>query len=286
MEAATTEAAASALPGPCALSESKPSPTTTTPLEQFVLLAKQAKGAAAVGLIKQALEAPGVYVFGELLDMPNIQELGESGPHQLYLSLLNLFAYGTYKQYLAAEKDLPQITPLQKKKLQHLTIVTLATKTKCIPYATLLQELDMNNVRELEDLIIEAVYADILHGKLDQKNSQLEVDYAIGRDIRPEDVGTIVATLQDWCDSSEAVLSCIEVQINRANAEKNKMLKHRETVEQEIVNIKKTLKSQVQDAEEGMGSDNREALAQPEKGGKKQIKSKSLRGGGKFWQKS
>ena len=43
------------------------------PLEQFVLLAKNAKGAAAVELIKQALEAPGVYVFGELLDMSNIQ---------------------------------------------------------------------------------------------------------------------------------------------------------------------------------------------------------------------
>ena len=43
------------------------------PLEQFVLLAKNARGAAAVELIKQALEAPAVFVFGELLDMPNIQ---------------------------------------------------------------------------------------------------------------------------------------------------------------------------------------------------------------------
>ena len=63
----------------------------SNPCEQFVLLAKTAKvcisppfplkfhchvilqGAAAVELIKQALEAPGVYVFGELLDMANIQ---------------------------------------------------------------------------------------------------------------------------------------------------------------------------------------------------------------------
>ena len=43
------------------------------PLEQFVLLAKNAKGAAAVELIKQVLEAPTVFVFGELLDMANIQ---------------------------------------------------------------------------------------------------------------------------------------------------------------------------------------------------------------------
>lgn len=55
------------------MSETKP--TSSNPLEQFVLLAKSAKGAAAVELVKQALEAPGVYVFGELLDMPNIVEV-------------------------------------------------------------------------------------------------------------------------------------------------------------------------------------------------------------------
>lgn len=48
---------------------------TPNPLEQFVLLAKTAKGAGAVELIKQALDAQGVYVFGELLDMPHIQEV-------------------------------------------------------------------------------------------------------------------------------------------------------------------------------------------------------------------
>lgn len=53
-------------------------PSTHQPLEQFVLLAKSAKGAAVVALITQALEAPGVYVFGELLDMPNVQEVGRS----------------------------------------------------------------------------------------------------------------------------------------------------------------------------------------------------------------
>lgn len=42
------------------------------PMEQYLILAKGAKGAAAVQLVRQVLEAPEVYVFGELLDMPNI----------------------------------------------------------------------------------------------------------------------------------------------------------------------------------------------------------------------
>nr|CAI5865488.1 unnamed protein product [Callosobruchus analis] len=222
-------------------------------LEQFVLLAKSARGAGCTELIKQALEAPGVYVFGELLDMPNILELAESPVDKKYLDALELFAFGTYKDYLANKGVLPELTPAQRKKLQHLTIVTLATKSKRIPYNTLLVELDISNVRDLEDLIIEAIYADIVRGKLDQKNSQLEVDYAIGRDIRPKDIDVIVNCLQDWCSACEGVLGCVESQIQRANSARNKAVQRRSDVEQEIVNIKKALKAQMQERADGGG---------------------------------
>ncbi|KAH6933802.1 hypothetical protein HPB50_018281 [Hyalomma asiaticum] len=98
-------------------------------LEQYLLLAKTAKGAAAAELIKQVTEAPGVHVFGELLDMPNIQELA-NGPHSSYLNLLNLFAFGTYATYHENKSQFPPLTPAMITKLRHLTIVSLATKTK------------------------------------------------------------------------------------------------------------------------------------------------------------
>lgn len=46
-----------------------------------------------------------------------------------------------------------------KKKLKHLTIVTMAISNKCIAYSDLLEQLDIGCVRELEDLIIESIYA-------------------------------------------------------------------------------------------------------------------------------
>ncbi len=49
------------------------SSSTSSQNEAFVLLANGTKGAAAVGLVQQALQAPGVFVFGELLDHPNIK---------------------------------------------------------------------------------------------------------------------------------------------------------------------------------------------------------------------
>lgn len=255
------------------------SPLSASALEQFVILAKTAKGAACAELINQVLDAPGVYVFGELLDMPNITELGK-GPEKLYIHTLELFAFGTYKDYLMNKDKFLKLSPAQKKKLQHLTIVTLATKSKCIPYNVLLIELDIKNVRDLEDLIIEAIYADIIHGKLDQKNSQLEVDYAIGRDIRSDDINIIVNCLQDWCSSCEGVLSCVESQIHRANMEKNKAMQRKMDIDTEIANIKKTLKTQLQERSEGteeaMATENREAASASDKG-KKTQKVKSLK---------
>ena len=43
-------------------------------LEPFLLISKSAKGAAAAKLVQDATSAPGVFVFAELLELPNIQE--------------------------------------------------------------------------------------------------------------------------------------------------------------------------------------------------------------------
>lgn len=263
------------------MSSDKPS----NPLEQFVLLAKTAKGAAVVELIKQALEASNVYVFSELLDMPNIQELAGS-PNAKYLDLLNLFAYGTFTDYKANKDKLPELSPAMLRKLRHLTIVSLATKNKCLPYPILLKELDIRNLRELEDLIIEVIYADIVRGKLDQTDQQLEVDYTIGRDVRPEQVAEIVKVLTDWCSGCEAVLGGIEQQVTKANTYKEQHNKLKNNVENEVANIKKTLKTtQQSDLDEQMVTDS-SMPATSEKPAKKSSKSKGLRGSGKLWGKS
>lgn len=54
-------------------------------------------------------------------------------------------------------------------KLRHLSIVSLASKNRIIPYKTLCENLGIDNVRELEDLIIEAFYADVIKG-ISKKN--------------------------------------------------------------------------------------------------------------------
>lgn len=67
-----------------------------------------------------------------------------------------------------------------------------------LPYSLLLQELQVASIRELEDLIIDAIYLDILRGKLDQKEQQLEIEYTMGRDLEPGKLEKLLEALQNW----------------------------------------------------------------------------------------
>lgn len=170
------------------------------PLEPFILLSKSARGAAAASLVIQAISAPNVYVFGELLRSPNLPELATKPETLPSWNLLQLFAYGTYADYVKNRDQLPPLSESMILKLRQLTIVSLAAVNKRIPYDRLLKELGVRNVRELEDLVIDAIYNGVIVGKLDQRNQQLEVDRCMGRDVRAEEIPSIVAMLTDWCD--------------------------------------------------------------------------------------
>ena len=80
--------------------EDPPAPTLVgcQALEQFLLLAKSAKGSAVAELIRHATEASGVYVFGELLECKCVEEI-RNGPHASSVNLLEIFAYSTYEDY-------------------------------------------------------------------------------------------------------------------------------------------------------------------------------------------
>jgi len=70
-------------------------------LEPYILLSKSATSPrAAIDLITQATSAPNTYVFAELLQTPNIQSLrSASAEHARYYTLLEIFCWGTWKDY-------------------------------------------------------------------------------------------------------------------------------------------------------------------------------------------
>lgn len=69
-------------------------------LEPFLALSKSANSPrAAADLVAQATSAPNTYVFAELLQTPNIQALRQSPDYASYLTLLEIFAWGTWEDY-------------------------------------------------------------------------------------------------------------------------------------------------------------------------------------------
>jgi len=149
-------------------------------LEQFCLLAKSARGRAVVGIISQTLASKRVFVFGELLAMASVQALRETD-HAPHLRLLELFAYGTCSDYRAAADSLPALNAPQIAKLRLLSVISLAKRSNVLPYAALHAELAVETLRDVEDVIIEAMYAGLVSGKMNQEGKVFHVTSTAGR---------------------------------------------------------------------------------------------------------
>lgn len=238
------------------------------------------------GIFQGVFESPNVFVFGEFLQLEKIRALEKetTGNGKQIWDMLNLFAYGTFKD----SAHLP-LTDAMKKKLRLLTISTLATRNKTLKYQDLQRELELDSVRQLEDLIIEGSNYGVLVGKLDQKSSTFQVDYAKGRDIRKEDIQSVISTLSSWCQSCDGVLTCLENQALRAEGLKEVHVAHKASIAEKLEETKAKLKSshrmQQMNAPEGYPDhpDSRMDVDEGllERREKKSSKSKGLRGVGK-----
>mmetsp|Transcript_39123 Transcript_39123/g.74971 ORF Transcript_39123/g.74971 Transcript_39123/m.74971 type:complete len:259 (+) Transcript_39123:288-1064(+) len=216
-------------------------------LEQFCLLAKNARGRACVQIILEATASPGLFAYGELLDMPNIQEL-KGTEHASSFELLRLFAHGSWSDYKAsaAVGTLPPLSPKQELKMKQLTVVSLAETAKVLPYDLLMEQLEITNIRELEDLLInECMYKGIIRGKLAQQQRCLEVHYAVGRDIRPGQLDNMITALHNWVGTSDELLKTIEEKVAWAGEKAIERSTQKADIDSKIDEMKKLIKPEV-----------------------------------------
>ncbi|XP_023006627.1 COP9 signalosome complex subunit 7-like isoform X2 [Cucurbita maxima] len=210
-------------------------------IDHFVKQASSLKGSALSSVFTEATSHPSLFAFSEILAVPNVVEL-EGTEHSVYLDLLRLFAYGTWSDYKSNSSRLPELGSDQALKLKQLTVLTLAETNKVLAYDQLMQELDVTNVRELEDFLInECMYAGIVRGKLDQLRRCFEVQFAAGRDLRPGQLGGMIRTLSNWLTTSDNLLVSIQDKIKWADNMSELDKKHRKDVEDRVEEVKKSL---------------------------------------------
>ncbi|KAG6061235.1 hypothetical protein E4U17_002238 [Claviceps sp. LM77 group G4] len=201
-------------------------------LEPILALSKSAvHPRAAADLITQATSAPNTYVFAELLEQPNIQALATSEEFASHLTLLRIFSYGTYSSYRDLAANLPSLNESQILKLRQLSILNLARDRRNLHYDVLQQELGLSSAREVEELVITAIYAGLVKATLDPDRKTVQVtSLAPLRDLEPGCIPSMIAALENWSEKCTSTLGDLEVQIQRIrNAALNRETEKRAT---------------------------------------------------------
>lgn len=191
--------------------------------QPFLALSKTATSPiAAADLVTRATSAPNTFLFAELLETPAIQSLNASPDFAHHFTLLQIFSHGTYATYRATA-GLPPLAAPQAQKLRQLSLLTLARDRANLSYANLQEALDLPDARELEALVISAVYAGLLHATLDPARAAVQVtSVAPLRDLHPGAIPDMIASLKNWGDRCTSTLADLDLQVSeiRDNAAK------------------------------------------------------------------
>jgi len=180
-------------------------------LKQFCILASKQKGRACAALIQQVISNKKIFNYGDLLSMNSVNQLNEdNGEYNTYYNTLELFAYGKYIDYVNNKEKYLELNDLQIIKLKQLTIVSLAEKSRNINYSILQNELDINDIRLLEDLIIDTIYLGLIKGKLNQRQQTLRIIDTMRRDVRPNQLRELIDSLKIWQENVATLIDTVE----------------------------------------------------------------------------
>ncbi|VDO81508.1 unnamed protein product [Haemonchus placei] len=146
---------------------------------------------------------------------------------------------------ITGEVNLP---PAALSKLRQLSLISLAansTSNRQIPYAEAMQYLRLNSVRELEDVVIDAIYNKFIKARLDSKGQFIEIDDWASRDTPINTIPTIIATLSDFARRVEDVRNNAVEDANRRDAQVVADRKRVQQAEAELAAARKALDESV-----------------------------------------
>ena len=227
-------------------------------LAGFCQLASQQKNLALVFLIEKVLKHQKIHVFGELLSVKSVIALKTAGEEpgneqnsdsfKRSYNTLELFAYGTYGDYLRDSSLYIELSEDMSRKLKQLSIISMAMENKILTYNELQEKLMVNSVRELEDLIIDTIYNGLITAKMNQKEQILRVQSFVGRDVRLKELPRLIEQLTVFQRTCEEQIS-----VTRGVTEVMKEAREYNAEEQEALNrkfgvVKEKVKKSIKDA--------------------------------------
>lgn len=108
--------------------------------------------------------------------------------------------------------------------------------------------LGLSSSRELENLVISAIYAGLLQATLDPSHQLVCISsVAPLRDVAPSSVPSMISTLREWSDRCTSTLSTLEKQIASIKSEATRRQKDERQWDNEVRSLVLNVNSQERD---------------------------------------
>lgn len=211
-------------------------------LERYLTLAEEVENVErAAALALNATADPHLYSFGELLASPKLDAL-KGTKFQSSHDLLRLFAYENFSVYAKNKSAYPPLSPSHERKLKLLSVASLAHQANSVSYDSIRTCLQVTSIREVEDAVLDAIYAGLLRARLDQRTQSVEVLAASGRDVPPgAGIPDMLALLEEWANSAGSVVSSIDAIVGSMQGAAANAARERTAVESEIAAVRTSL---------------------------------------------
>ncbi|KAN0068861.1 COP9 signalosome subunit 7 [Elaphomyces granulatus] len=193
-------------------------------LQPFIHLTTSSSSSSprfVANIIRNATSNPHTYVFAELLEASAVQALRSVAEYQGYLTLLEIFAWGTWQEYQKTP-NLPALNKEQTLKLRMLSLLTLSTTLRPLTYKSLMSALSITTFSDLESLVTTAIYASLITARLSPATNPPIINVtsvAPLRDVRPQTVPTMIAILSEWEGRCGQAIGGIEAEIAKIKAQ-------------------------------------------------------------------
>eukprot|EP00977_Amphora_coffeiformis_P002936 scaffold567_cov170-Amphora_coffeaeformis.AAC.10 len=175
------------------------------PLLEAVEASKDANIMTIRSLVLKIFSEPNVFAGYDQVKGILAPALPKSGTEGEKISkTLDLFSYGTYRDYVKDTSPFLPLTDSHIFKLRQLTVVSIVQtfafqKNRIIPYQEFQQALDLSTGRQVEEVLISCIYAGVMGAKLCQKTNSLKLDPTRvfqTRDVPATQVTNMVEQLQ------------------------------------------------------------------------------------------
>lgn len=190
---------------------------------------------AQISHIHSSLSSEHQYVFSTLLE-----EVRQSAPNSHYIPLLEIYSYGTYSDYVKLANTLPKLSDVELTKLRILTIAIEASASKTLKYSDLLPKLGLSSIKELESLLIQAVYSDAIACKLDQAKQCVFIQHTIGHHVKAEHYSSLLTALTTWAETCESSVSEIKSEVSSACLKKKQTMREQEEFSKLVSDMKQS----------------------------------------------